>query len=119
VGSGCDASCRERLVELKKVRVALERDGPRVRRVLLGRPGCCAAAEVGRPEADLVVAWLDGDAGRALLAQFPGYGAEVADSGRVYLVDPLGNLLMTYPPGADLKDLLKDLEKLLRLSHIG
>jgi cytochrome oxidase Cu insertion factor (SCO1/SenC/PrrC family) len=119
VGAECDAGCRQRLAELRKVRRALERDGSRVRRVLLGAPGCCRAAELGPPEADLVVAWLDGQDGAALLHEFPDYGAPVADSGRVYLVDPLGNLLMTYPPGADLKDLLKDLEKLLRLSHIG
>jgi cytochrome oxidase Cu insertion factor (SCO1/SenC/PrrC family) len=119
VGAHCAAGCRERLAELKKVRVALERDGSRVRRVLLGRPGCCAADELGPPEADLVVAWLAGEAGARLVGEFPTYGAPVEDSGRVYLVDPLGNLLMTYPPGADLKDLLKDLETLLRLSHIG
>lgn len=119
VGAGCDDGCRQRLVELRKARLALERDGSRVRRVLLGAPGCCAAAELGPPQADLVVAWLEGRDGAALVREFPDYGAPVAGSGRVYLVDPLGNLLMTYPPQADLKDLLKDLEKLLRLSHIG
>jgi cytochrome oxidase Cu insertion factor (SCO1/SenC/PrrC family) len=119
VGSRCDEACRARLGELKSVRLALERDGPRVRRVLLGRHGCCTAAELGPPEADLVVAWLEGEPAARLLAEFPTYGAPVEDGGRVYLVDPLGNLLMTYAPGADLKDLLKDLETLLRLSHIG
>jgi cytochrome oxidase Cu insertion factor (SCO1/SenC/PrrC family) len=119
VGEHCDARCSQRLGELRKVRVALERDGSRMRRVLLGRPGCCTAAELGPPQADLAVAWLEGAAGARLLGEFPGDGAPVEDSGRVYLVDPLGNLLLSYPPGADLKDLLKDLEKLLRLSHIG
>lgn len=119
VGAHCDAGCRRRLGELRNVRLALERDGPRVRRVLLGQPGCCAPAEVGPPETDLVVAWLEGEAGARLVGEFPDYGGPVEAAGRVYLVDPLGNLLMTYPPGADLKDLLKDLEKLLRLSHIG
>ena len=43
----------------------------------------------------------------------------VADAGRIYLIDPLGNLLMSYAPTAPDKALLSDLKKLLRLSHIG
>ncbi len=50
---------------------------------------------------------------------FPKYGAPVADARRVYLVDPLGNLLMSYVPGAPPEGMIKDLERLLRLSHIG
>lgn len=119
VGEHCDARCRATLEELRRVRLALERDGSRVRRVLLGQPGCCAEGEVGPPAADLTVAWLDEGAGTALAARFAADGAPLADGGRVWLVDPLGNLMLTYAPGSDLKDLLKDLEKLLRLSHIG
>jgi cytochrome oxidase Cu insertion factor (SCO1/SenC/PrrC family) len=43
----------------------------------------------------------------------------VAAAGRIYLVDPLGNLLLSYAPSAPDKALLADLKKLLRLSHIG
>ena len=39
--------------------------------------------------------------------------------GRLYLVDPLGNLMMSYERGAPVKGLLDDLKKLLNLSHIG
>ncbi len=118
-GAHCDADCRRVLEEEKRVRLALERDGSRVRRVLLGPPGCCGPAEVGAPQADLVVAWLEGAEGARLGAPFAALAAADAAQGRVSIVDPLGNLMMTYAPGADLKDLLKDLEKLLRLSHIG
>ena len=37
----------------------------------------------------------------------------------IYLIDPLGNLLMSYPASAPDKALLTDVKKLLRLSHIG
>ena len=40
-------------------------------------------------------------------------------AGRLYLVDPLGNLMMSYERGAPVKGLLDDLKKLLNLSHIG
>jgi len=38
---------------------------------------------------------------------------------RIYLVDPLGNLMMSYPAGADPTGMRKDLSRLLRVSRIG
>jgi len=38
---------------------------------------------------------------------------------RIYLVDPLGNLMMSYPAGADPTGMRKDLARLLRVSQIG
>jgi hypothetical protein len=43
----------------------------------------------------------------------------VETAGRIYIVDPLGNLMMSYAPDAPQKALLEDLKKLLKLSHIG
>ena len=41
-------------------------------------------------------------------------------SGSIYIVDPLGNLMMRHAPtAAPSKDLLEDLRRLLKLSHIG
>jgi hypothetical protein len=114
VGGPCAEACTQQLAALRKVRLAMDRERDRVQRVLLGEPPCCAPAEVPA-QPDLLVAWVDSSAGRRLLAPFP----SVQDAGRVYVVDPLGNLVMSYPSGSDLKGLIKDLEKLLRLSHIG
>jgi len=114
VGERCAEACTKDLASLRNVRLAMDRERDRVQRVLLGQPPCCAAAEVGA-EPDLVVAWVDSSAGRRLLAPFPA----VSEAGRVYVVDPLGNLVISYPAGSEPKGLIKDLEKLLRLSHIG
>ena len=38
---------------------------------------------------------------------------------RIYISDPLGNLMISYPPGINPKGILKDLKKLLRTSRIG
>lgn len=38
---------------------------------------------------------------------------------RVYVVDPLGNLMMSYPADADPRDMHKDLRLLLKASQIG
>lgn len=42
-----------------------------------------------------------------------------AASERVFLVDPLGNLVLSYPADADPSGMRKDLARLLRLSRIG
>ena len=38
---------------------------------------------------------------------------------RLYIVDPLGNLMMSYELDANPRDIYKDLKKLLRASRIG
>ena len=46
-------------------------------------------------------------------------GSPVDDLNRIYLVDPLGNFMMSYPGDADPSGLRKDLTRLLRVSRIG
>jgi hypothetical protein len=38
---------------------------------------------------------------------------------RIYLIDPLGNLMMSYRPDANAKGMLEDMKRLLGLSHVG
>ncbi len=38
---------------------------------------------------------------------------------RIYVVDPLGNFMLSYPADADPSDIRKDLTRLLRVSRIG
>ncbi|MND02408.1 hypothetical protein D3C83_217840 [compost metagenome] len=54
------------------------------------------------------------DAG--FLAQFP---PAVDGAPGIYIADPHGNLMMSYPASGSARGLLKDLERLLRLSGIG
>jgi hypothetical protein len=51
---------------------------------------------------------------RTALKQF---GAERVD--RVFVVDPLGNLMMRYGLDAQTKGILKDMKRLLKVSQIG
>jgi hypothetical protein len=58
-----------------------------------------------------------------LLALLPDRGPDNASAGanaeHIYLIDPLGNLMMSYAPDAKPKGMLEDMKRLLRLSHIG
>lgn len=46
-------------------------------------------------------------------------GSPLDSLNRVYLVDPLGNFMMSYPADADPNGIRKDLSRLLRASRIG
>jgi cytochrome oxidase Cu insertion factor (SCO1/SenC/PrrC family) len=121
VGDGlCDDRCRKALYLMRQSHIALNKDMDRVQRVFLVTGRCCDRGFLAQEHPDLLVARVEDGASAALLEPFPAYdGVSVAAAGRIYLVDPLGNLLMSYAPTAPDKALLSDLKKLLRLSHIG
>ena len=114
-GSDCGGRAPAVLEELSRLRLALDKDAARVRRVLL-HAGECSAADLPSGESDLLVLAAIGDEGAALRALFP---PAVDGAHGIYIVDPHGNLLMSYPATGSTRGLLKDLERLLRLSSIG
>ncbi len=121
VGDGsCDARCRQALYLTRQSRLALNKDMDRVQRVFLVTGPDPDVDFLAREHADLVAVRLAGPDAARLLATIPAYGdGPVGPAGRIYLVDPLGNLLMSYAASAPDRALLEDLKKLLRLSHIG
>ena len=117
----CDDRCRQALYLSRQSRIALNKDMARVQRVFFATGRCCDRAFVQTEHPDLIVAQVGDDAGsQALLAKFPAFGGEpAATSGRLWVIDPLGNLVLSYSAQAPDKALLTDVKKLLRLSHIG
>ncbi|HEX3847394.1 MAG TPA: hypothetical protein VHV81_08415 [Steroidobacteraceae bacterium] len=115
----CLESCRKRLYDMRQVRTALDRDMDRVQRVFLAAhlddPTLLSTLHDLHP--DLVVVRLDAAAG-PLIALLPG-GAGAPGADRIYVIDPLGNLMMWYAADAKPKGLLEDMKRLLRLSSIG
>ena len=78
--------------------------------------GCKEEAAALQAHPDLI-AVENTAAAQPLLALLPDGGAQHAH--RVYLVDPLGNLMMLYPLDATPKGMLQDMKRLLQLSQIG
>jgi hypothetical protein len=46
-------------------------------------------------------------------------GAERLAQGRVYIADPQGNVVVSYPAEVEQKELLRDLKRLLSVSGTG
>jgi len=113
----CGEVCRKRLYDTRQVRLALDRDMNRVQRVFVADGDCCEAQFLPQQHPDLI-AVRAGAAAEPLLALLPGHPSD-ASAPRLYLIDPLGNLMMSYSPDAKPKGMLEDLKRLLRLSSIG
>jgi hypothetical protein len=116
IGAGaCDADCRWTLYVMRQTRLGLNNDMTRVERVFLATGPCCDRSYLARAEPGLTVLDASSPAAAALLQQFPA----AARAHTLYIVDPLGNLMMSYDARLDPHGLLEDLKRLLRLSHIG
>jgi hypothetical protein len=115
IGDGrCDADCRTALVFGRQSRLALNNEMTRVQRVFLATENCCDTDYFTREQAGLLAYDASSPEAAALLAQFPADRTHT-----LFIVDPLGNLMMSHDASQTTKGLLSDLKKLLKLSHIG
>ena len=120
VGDGqCDTRCRAALADMQRARELLGKDISRVQAVFLVTGHCCDSTL--RPVyPKLIMARVDEPNATQLISQFPSYrNIAPSQAGRIYIVDPLGNLMMSYAPDAPSVGIYDDLKKLLELSHIG
>lgn len=113
----CDDECRRHLYDTRQVRLALDRDMNRVQRVFIGDGDCCDLQALKAAHPDLIAVRAS-PADEPLLALLP-KAAGALNTHRVYLIDPLGNVMMFYAPEAKSKGMLDDMKRLLRLSSIG
>jgi hypothetical protein len=110
----CDAACEKNLYALRQVRLLQGRDQDRVERVWLLTDGVVPANELLKDRfAGMQVLR---DTNGALLSKLP---AKSDVRQHIYVIDPLGNVMMRYDADPDLKRMGKDLGKLLRASQIG
>lgn len=116
IGDGaCNEACRTALTYGRQSRLALGKDMDRVQRVFLVTGNCCDQQYLGTEQLGLTTFDASSASAKNLLAQFPADRAQT-----LFIVDPLGNLMMRHDAGVVInKNLLSDLKKLLKLSHIG
>ena len=113
VDSGrCDAACDRKLLYLRQLRLTQGKDMERVERVWLISDGIAPRSEAVAPYPGTRVVRADAE----LLRRFPAQG-EASD--HIYLIDPLGNLMMRFPRDPDPRLMIKDLARLLKASQIG
>lgn len=113
--SNCQTACQNTLLNMRQLRLMQGKDMSRIERVVLitdqNPMETMLLREYDgthflRADAKAVHGWLPTE-----------QGGSVRD--RIYLIDPLGNLMMRYSADADPEKIKKDISKLLKASSIG
>ena len=104
--AGCNAQCEAALYGTRQARTIQGRAMDRIVRVWLVTDDAAPAPALLAEHPDLVVR-------RGTLSAWP------AGADRIYLVDPLGNLVLAWPRDPDIKKMATDIGRLLKASRIG
>lgn len=118
----CDDICAGQLKAMTNTRLALGENSRRVQRLLVmaSAPDAKDLSPVLEEYPGMNVATGKGKTTDTLLYALKiANGDRILDAHRIYLLDPMGNLMMYYPYGGDPKDMLKDLLRLLKYSGAG
>jgi cytochrome oxidase Cu insertion factor (SCO1/SenC/PrrC family) len=111
--SSCPDACEKALYKMRQARFALGEDMQRIQRLMVSPVDAAKGLQKkleGLDEALLIVS-----ADAAWMERFKTGGG----AAELFLVDPQGYLIIWYPQDADPSGLIKDLERLLRISKIG
>jgi hypothetical protein len=113
--AACDDSCSNALYVMRQTHLGLNNDMERVQRVFVAIGALPAQGSFTQEHPGLMVINATGHDGEKLVRQFPESNRPRA----IFIVDPLGNLMMQFDTRTDPKGLRDDLTKLLKLSNIG
>lgn len=111
----CGEGCRTKLFQQRQLRLTTGKSMDRIERVWLVTDDKPVDTIVLREYDGTRVLRADPDKLRQWLPVEEGAG--LAD--HVYMIDPLGNLMMRFPKNPDPNKMKKDISKLLRASSIG
>lgn len=108
----CDDHCEKKLVYMRQLRLTQGKNMDRIERLWLVSDDAAPRNAQALAGEGTRVARADA----ALLSAFPAAGSA---SDHLYLVDPLGNLMLRFPREPDPSRMIKDLQRVLRYSRIG
>ncbi len=108
----CDAACAQKLYFMRQVRTAQGKNMQRVARAFMTDDDGAGDPKLIKEYEGTLMLKRDS----RILAALP---ARVSARNHIYLIDPLGNLVLRYPARPDAKRMMKDLTRLLSVSQIG
>jgi len=117
--SKCGITCSNYLYKMRQARLAQNENMNRVQRLFVSIDGAAPAQSVLEDYPNMDVAILPRQGQEEFLFPFVIENVLPHKAERIYLIDPLGNLMMYYPTTAEPKGMLKDLQRLLKISTIG
>ena len=117
VGSSCDDTCNQTLYNMRQINIAAGKNANRLQRLLvhLEAPGeeFQELIEKEYPQARHVNASAE-----TIAAALQDVGPQFRTN-EIYIMDPLGNIMLRFTQEQSYKDILHDLNKLFKVSQIG
>jgi len=114
-GSDCGERCKTMLYEMRQLRLTQGKNMNRIERAWLIMDD--------KPLETMLMREYDGThflrANPTMVKAWLPVDADTSAADHLYLIDPLGNLMMRFPKNADPNKIKKDLTKLLMASSIG
>ena len=123
--SHCDEVCVERLYFLRQLHRRLGAEARRVSRYYLNvGEGAAPLSEttldyINTQQPDMVVANAEEGSLRENLRRTHGEDEDPVSEHYIYVVDPVGNVMLYFTPDNDAADILSDIDKLLDRSSLG
>jgi len=116
----CSEACQQALYTVRQVNIALGKEAERVTRVFVSNQGANALPnDIAEQHPRLSLATTAAGSLQQFIAAGASNGGETLDTWNIWVVDPLGNVILRYEAGRHGKDILKDMKRLLKLSNIG
>jgi hypothetical protein len=117
VANECEQTCLDKLRNLRQLHVSLYKDIERAQRILITNTQDVTKIQQDYP--DLIIINKPQASVLNLAKEFQINAENPMASNRIYLVDSLGYLMMSYPETTPLADVRKDVSRLLRYSWAG
>jgi hypothetical protein len=116
----CDQTCNAVIEALVRIRLSRGKHKDRIQfLVTIVSPSAPPSSDerVSHPAA--LTGYIEDSALGRWREAFGVEGLVPPEAGRIYLLDPLGYLMMSYPLAIDPNDIRKDLARLMRVSRVG
>ena len=117
IADKCESVCQTRLHDVRQIHASLEKDMNRLQRILITNQ--LDLGDLQKKYPDLIILNKPSADVAALASQFDLKGISAYTSDRVFMVDPLGNLMLSYSTYVKPVDMRKDWVRLLKYSWAG
>ena len=108
VSSRCDEACEKAVADMQTIRTLMNTDMRRIQRMIIIEDNSTPTNE----EKDLIKARVTSEKLTQSLKQYT--------DNTIYLIDPIGNIMLYYKPqDIDIRLVIKDLKRLFKYSRIG
>jgi cytochrome oxidase Cu insertion factor (SCO1/SenC/PrrC family) len=117
VTTDCDLQCKNKLHQMRQLHVSLYKEIPRMQRVLITTTP--DVADIARNYPELLIINQPADDVIAFSQQFNIDNETAINANRIYLSDPLGQLIISYHASTSPALVRKDITRLMKYSWTG